>query len=133
MPNKKLTDNEIIKALELLLELVLVEGCSQRAKTISNALDLINRQKAEIERLNSRKEVVVPSMRLIDGNPLNGFILESHRCVARTIEDVKAEAYKECIEKVKKEINKHSYDMLSKTVINYKLDNLLKEMVGDDK
>lgn len=48
MPNKKLTDNEIINALKTLLELVLYEGCPQRAKTINLALDLINRQKADI-------------------------------------------------------------------------------------
>ena len=46
-----MTDNEIIKALKTLLELVLYEGCQQRAKTISLAIDFINRQKAEIERL----------------------------------------------------------------------------------
>jgi predicted RNase H-like nuclease (RuvC/YqgF family) len=46
MTDKKPTDNEIIKALEFLLELVLVEGCLQRAKTIGKALDLIDRTKA---------------------------------------------------------------------------------------
>lgn len=46
-----MTDNEIIKALKELLEIMLCEGDLQRSATISKALDLINRQKAEIERL----------------------------------------------------------------------------------
>ena len=48
MTDKKLTDSEIVEALKTLLELVLVEDCSQRAKTISKVLDLINRLQAEI-------------------------------------------------------------------------------------
>ena len=80
-------------------------------ETCVNAIDFINRQKAEIERLNSRKEVVVPSMRLIDGNPLNGFNLESHRFVARTVEDVKAEAYKEFAKEVNKELFGEEYQL----------------------
>ena len=48
-------DNEIIKALKKILELMLLEGDLQRASTVSHAIDFINRQKAEIERL--QKEV----------------------------------------------------------------------------
>lgn len=47
-----MTDNEIIKALEDLLELMLHEGDLQRASIISKALDLIKRKDVEIERLN---------------------------------------------------------------------------------
>ena len=46
-----MTDEQIIKALKELLEIMLHEGDLQRSSTISNALDLINRQQAEIERL----------------------------------------------------------------------------------
>ena len=42
-----MADKDIKKALKILLELVLVEGCLQRAKTISLALDYINRLEAE--------------------------------------------------------------------------------------
>lgn len=105
-----MTDNEIVKALECCMNGHCDDDCPFR-KTREHCLNLdslilnlINRQKAEIERLNSRKEVVVPSMRCVDGNPLNGFNLESHRFVARTVEDVKAEAYKEFAEKSEKEI-----------------------------
>lgn len=118
-----MTDNEIIKALEWVVNcngrnVVDCIGCPLaefypccEEKALEFALDLINRQKAEIERLNSRKEVVVPSMRLIDGNPLNGFNLESHRFVARTVEDVKAEAYKEFAEEVNKELFGEEYQL----------------------
>ena len=57
MTDKKLTDSEIVKALKTLLELVLVEGCLQRAKTISNVLDLINRlqaRKEHYQKMNAR-------------------------------------------------------------------------------
>ena len=104
-------------------------------ETCVNAIDFINRQKAEIEMLSSRKEVVVPSMRLIDGNPLNGFNLESDRFVARTVEDVKAEAYKECIEKINKNLNrKASFGSMVESVICEIIisenDNLLKKLAG---
>ncbi len=46
-----MTDNEIIKALEKILRLMCREGDLQRSSTISHALDLIKRQKAEIEKL----------------------------------------------------------------------------------
>ena len=112
-----MTDKEIKKALKALLELVLVEGCLQRAKTISNALDLINRLQAE----NEDKQTVIKEQ----GKIINGLM----ECQGKAI----IAAYEECIEKVKEKINNHSYGVLHKTVINHKLDNLLKEMVGEDK
>ena len=144
----KMTDNEIIKALKCC---VFTQSCAFDEDKfychhgyskfcdkalLDDALDLINRQKAEIERLNSRKEVVVPSMRLIDGNPLNGFNLESHRFVARTVEDVKAEAYKECIEKINKNLNRRaSFGSVAESVICESIilenNNLLEELEGE--
>jgi regulator of RNase E activity RraB len=139
-----MTDNEIIKALECCVftqpcafdedKFYCHHGYSKFCDKalLDDVLDLINRQKAEIERLKSRKEVAVPSMRFIDGNPLNGFNLESNRFVARTVEDAKAEAYKECIEKVKDlmdgwgDLEFHS----EATKAENDLDNLLKELVG---
>ena len=44
-----LTNNDTIKALEELLEVMLYEGDLQRSATISKALDLVNRQEAEVE------------------------------------------------------------------------------------
>lgn len=56
-----MTDAEIIKALKELLEIMLCEGDLQRSATISKAIDLINRQKAEIERLKDNIEQVEES------------------------------------------------------------------------
>lgn len=51
-----MSDTEVIEALEELLELMLHEGDLQRSSTISNTLDLINRKKAEIERLKAENQ-----------------------------------------------------------------------------
>lgn len=103
-----MTDNEIIKALESEIrraEYVETEylDCVE-VKDFKLALDLINRQKAEIERLNQIAE---------DGKK------------------VKAEAVKEFAERLKKAIEEewHS-DIISSTEKYYevsKLDNLVKE------
>jgi hypothetical protein len=45
-------DNDVIKALKEILEIMLCEGDLQRSATVSKALDLINRQKAEIDRFS---------------------------------------------------------------------------------
>lgn len=84
MPNK-LTDEEIVKALKTLLELVLVEGCLQRAKTISLALDLINRQQAENKRLYG---------------DIMTYKLRWARATVK-LDTAKSEAYKEFAEKLK--------------------------------
>jgi hypothetical protein len=62
MPDKKLTNKEIVKDLKEILELMLCEGDLQRSATISNALDLINHlqeDKNDLEKLvglrNKRK------------------------------------------------------------------------------
>ena len=149
MPNK-LTDAEIKKALECWSKVACEENCEKCSIGANNclqlnleeiSLDLINRQQAEIERLNKEAQMA-------DG-------------YAEALEErAKAEAYKECIEKVKTEIKqalesnhkakhehikKHYYrlscDFLA-TVrgkidalsgLDYFLDNLYKELVGEDK
>ena len=52
-----MTDNEIIKALKKILELMCYEGDLQRSAIISKSLDLISRQKAEIERFNNELKI----------------------------------------------------------------------------
>ena len=59
MPDKKLTDNEIKKALKEVLKLMLCDGDLQRSSTISNALDYINRLEAEKQDL----EIELKAMR----------------------------------------------------------------------
>lgn len=46
-----MTDDKIIKALKELLEIMCYEGDWQRVYIISHTIDLINRQKTEIERM----------------------------------------------------------------------------------
>lgn len=119
MPNK-MTDKEIIMATKLLLELVFVKDCLQRVKIVSNVFDLINRQKAEIERLN--KAIQVQEIML--ENAIN------------KVKKAKAEAVKEFAERAKTEKAIHNcecgkfFDYTD--VFNDYIDNLLKEKVGEN-
>lgn len=151
-----MTDNEIIKALECCIEFTTkqdgfhyCEDCHFNDdihcdETLSkNALDLINRQRAEIERL--KKAVEVQEIMLSNQDYM--------------IKKARSEAIKECIEKVKEEIaealksnykaraekeNKEINSYLDNLFWNYCngkvdclrglddfCDNLAKEMVGD--
>ena len=123
MLDKKLTDKEIVKALECC---VIDQNCSKCPHynhgkqtreclevSIEGAIDLINRLQEENERLK----------RLIEDK--GGFIL---------IKQAKTEAYKECIEKVKegKEILLVGESGKHYRITDKQLDNLLKELVGED-
>ena len=119
MTDKKLTDNEIIKALEgAILNAKKYDSkvWSIEVYKLENALDLINRQQAEIERLKE-------------------FIVETRRCD----KEIKSEAVKQCLAKVKNYIKTHcnpyskpdfDYDTSIK-ILNF-IDNLVKEMVGEE-
>lgn len=109
MTDKKLTDEEIIKRLE---------RCVKRGNRNYNTdivLDLINRQKAEIERLNKKVE-------------------ELSEVLSDTIRiryaEAKAEAYKEFAERMKIHSCrlKDGHDVVDTICI----DNFLKEMVGEE-
>lgn len=119
--DKKLTDNEIIKALENVAEWFTEHGKNTNTAVIGiskQAIDLINHQRAEIERLN--KEV------------------ETFADIGKMYSEIKAEAVKEFAERLKEKSGKvemvcsgalvqRDYTISEKT-----LDNLLKELVGDD-
>lgn len=124
--------NDIIKALEELLEIMLCEGDLQRSATISKALDLINRQKAEIERYRE----VVGELGVKDGEVvalLNGKeTAYTKKDIAETlkrmdVKTAKAEAIKEFAERLKRE----KRDLFCIENIDGLIDNLVKEMVGD--
>jgi flagellar basal body rod protein FlgC len=134
-----MTDNEIIKALECCVTNGDCRECALNPKkgnygyctglAIKSALDLITRQKAEIERLRKdSKRLKKVQMQLDD-------LCKMHHII-------KAEAYKECIEKVKMEAenatcvydpDRPQADNMVYHISNIRLDNLLKEMVGDNK
>ena len=118
MTDKKFTDRKIIKALEYCLaDTIECDKCALQRECESNpfystiakyAFDLISSQKAEIGRLQKRTD------------------------------EIKSEAYKECLTKVKNYIKTHcnpygkpdfDYDTSIK-ILNF-IDNLLKEMVGE--
>ena len=124
MFNKELTDNEIIKALRECANNGYNENCGsckncpylemaylpEECMTMlaKDALDLINRQKAEIERLQS--------------------VVDSFTDIGKMYSEIKAEAYKEFAERLKE---KGKSSLGNQFVISW-IDNLLKEMVGED-
>ena len=132
MPDK-LTDKEIVKALEDWRKEIIAdyqrlklldapmdcfeESHANTVTKLSNALDLINRQNAENERL---KELFEHSQ----ANYWNiSNLVHKYRNKAIT---AKAEAYKECIEKAKEIMQNYCGEITEDD-----LDNILKEMGGE--
>ena len=106
MSDKKFTDEEIIKRLERCVKR------GNRNYDTDIVLDLINRQKSEIEQWQE------------EANSWQTRFCEE----IDNREEIKAEAYKEFAEKLKKEtLSDRGYDILQQGTI----DNLLKEMVGE--
>ena len=102
-----MTDKEIIKEIiKALGEMVDYPHNYEEGQQLNDALDLINRQKAEIERLETKKSKV-------------------HRVIPKMIEAAKAEAIKEFAERVKKYFNPDS----SYEIRQY-IDNIVKEMLS---
>lgn len=128
-----MTDKEITKALECAIEY----GCGHYieidAPTIKNTLDLINRQKAEIERLKGN----APKIFISDKTPSRYFKVKSQQPVliypyqetkielVPSTEQTKAEAIKDFAERLKELINP---DWCK---IHQQIDNLVKEMIGE--
>ena len=121
--NKKLTDEEIISSLEVIAATRNCDECKIRnckwgtcncsQITANAALGLINRQNAEIERLekvlNGRDQLV---------NALN-----------KCYKQAKSEAVKEFAEKLKNEINiRTTYSREQDKNVMRMIDNLVKEM-----
>ena len=142
-----MTDNEIIKALEDLLELMLHEGDLQRTSIISKALDFINRQKAKIEALQMDNKQLQSDV--INANQNWDHIkglwecekekVESAKqkviCACKMLKTAKSEAIKECLAKVKNYIKTHcnpygkpdfDYDTSIK-ILNF-IDDIVEEM-----
>lgn len=123
-----MTDNEIIQALENEVksaEYVDSYYCNGVDLTlIKSAIDLINRQKAEIERLKECPKCIYE----YDGNTTE-YCVQGPCSNFKTVEQIKYEAYKEFAEKLKKRF----YLCAGRCVVNvYHIDNLVKEMVGEE-
>ena len=130
MPNK-LTDNEIIKAWVVIKE-------RKRTPTkylINETLDLINRQKAEIERLEKGNTALMNERNTLSANleflqKVEKNCREERNSLWYRVQTAKAEAYKEFAERLKKKypwLNDYLYS--TKKIVE-DIDNLLKEMVG---
>ena len=128
MTNKRYTDEEIISSLEVIATTCNCNECKIRngkwgacncSQTTANAaLDLINRQRAEIEKMR--------------GSTIVSNIMESQR-IKR---EAKAEAYKEFAEKLEEKldcchiISDGEYCGFDCGDIHECIDDLLKEMTG---
>jgi hypothetical protein len=125
-----MTDREIIQGLKCCDDFEWCVQCSLqgvidcRTVLTGNALDLITRQQAEIERLNEDKSFLKD---------------EFERFRIRVLPIAKAEAIKEFAErlKAKKHIclppNGYPIDENDWVIYEDDIDNLVKEMVGEDK
>lgn len=131
MTDKKLTDSEIIKALECCMdEMGCKKGCpcfdpkskNSHCTAVGDngleklALDLINRIQAENERLKKANEMFTD--------------------IGKLYSEIKAEAYKEFAERLKmRAINRYNefedYQEYPYATITH-IDELLKELVGED-
>lgn len=117
---KEFTDKEITKNLECHInaeDCISCEmfGCCEEIILTERVLDLINRQKAEIERLNKKVE------------ELSDVLSDTIRI---RYTEAKTEAYKEFAEKLK-ENAMTKFDWNDYIDIE-EVDNILKEMIGDE-
>lgn len=145
-----MTDNEIIKALKCLHKRILQSKCAEEITEteimgLVNALDLINRQKAEIERLNKNCEELIYKIEYLlchaTGNKFSKYTYTIQEmlsfvddyiqdCCDEAIEEtkanVKSEAIKEFAEKLKE--NYCFTDRWGKIIPISTVENLVKEM-----
>lgn len=125
MTDNKLTDEEIIKDLT---ELSRYTGFQEKYIQVLNAtLDLIKRQKSEIERLKSANDEKFCQWDMLAEKTKTHYA----NLYNEAKDKLKAEAYKEFAERLK------SYLLLNKkgemSVVCFEnIDNLLKEMVGEE-
>ena len=108
-----MTDNEIIKALEY------CKDCSANLNV--EIIDLINRQKAEIERLKECPKCIYE----YDGNTTE-YCVQGPCSNFKTVEQIKTEAIKEFAVRLKCGVPQETGVIRCSDV-----DNLVKEMVGE--
>ena len=103
MPDKKLTDAEIVKALE----------CASCIDVVRNdVLDLIDRLQAKCDDLQAENELLNMTLKVTG--------------------QIKAEAYKEFAERLKAKLYIDD-DNFNPIVTETDIDNILKELVGEEK
>lgn len=149
MTDKKFTDEEIKSSLEVIATTRNCNECKIRnckwgtcncsQITANAALDLINRQQVEIERLE-KTEIKIDDFcrRLCRMRMLNGNSIASYEDLQNYIQEAKSEAIKEFAERLKNKIKtecnpygKPTFDYDTSLAIMCYIDNLVKEMVGE--
>ena len=132
----RISDDEIISSLEVIATTRNCSECKIRncnwgdcncsQITANAALDIINRQKAEIERLKECPKCIYE----YDGNTTE-YCIQGPCSNFKTAEQVRTEAYKEFAEHLKEMWSNNYYDSPDVDFDEF-VDNLLKEMVGED-
>ena len=127
MPDKKLTDKEIVKALNECLSFEMVETMTDLK--LDDIVDLINRLQAENEKLSKQCDCYDKILKCIKTEAFSGHkdpVGEKGDCGHKSI--CQAEAYKEFVDKfLEKAISTRNYfeiKSLATTVLN--------ELVGDN-
>ena len=154
-----MTDNEIIKALECCSKYPEEQDCSECPLNSRGAdcldfelgkfvLDLINRQKEEIERLKTENKDISEQFRILDVEcerlekanekqkaeieRLNSPYEMQVEASKKLENSIKAEAVKEFAERLKKKaVMVRGYFIVRFLIDTYSIDNLVKEMVGE--
>lgn len=127
MTDKKLTDEEIIKALT---ELSRYTGFQKKYTQVLNAtLDLIKRQKSEIERLKSANDEKFRQWNMLAEKTKTHYA----NLYNEAKDKLKAEAYKEFAERLKQStVMAVMGNKIYAVATSKGADNLLKEMVGEE-
>ena len=130
MPEKKLTYNRTYNPCDDCLHSFTKnnqEGSMCKICEFNQSLDLINRQKAEIERLEKENTILSQNADTAFQDGLN----EAQDLYAEQVKaEIKSEAYKEFAERIK--IRFAGTLQCSSWVIQKAVDNILKELVGED-
>lgn len=161
MPDKKPTDSEIVKDLKDKIEFENFDENGYAVvdiEKLKNILDLINRQKAElekneniirladktietqnaeIERLKGNgklesENIILNALIEMKNDTINN-LMKTVDALESQLKTAKAEAYKEFAERLNKEIDiRPTYSNKQNEYVCFLIDNLLKEMVGED-
>lgn len=133
MTDKKLTDEEIVKALEcckdcsINLNFEIVQKIEDKNKEILELIDIINRQNAEIERLKECPKCVYEY-----DDEVTEYCIQGPCPNFKTVEQIKNEAYKESAGMIKDKWFDNRYDRPDVDFNDF-ISNLLKEIVGEEK
>ena len=147
MTDKKFTDEEIKSSLEVIATTRNCNECKIRnckwgtcncsQITANVALDLLNRQKTEIERLKSMNQAKLECIHdlqkeneILSRNADTAFQDGLNERRDLFAPEIKSEAYKEFAEKLKEEWFCNGYDSPDVDFDDF-ISNLLKEMVGE--